>query len=165
MADSGRESEEKLELVGIGSMVLDRMHRTRRVLGPNEKGLLDEVESGGPVQTCIGGVLLNQAGWAALFGTRVGLFGRQADDEAGRTLRAAMKQAGIETHLNLTGSASSLAEIFVDAEGERVRQGDLLFELYSPELVNAQKEYLQARRRGEAQSVLRVGEPGRPFEV
>ena len=119
MADSGRETEEKLELVGIGSMVLDRMHRTRRVLGPNEKGLLDEVESGGPVQTCIGGVLLNQAGWAALFGTRVGLFGRQADDEAGRTLRAAMKQAGIETHLDLTGSASSLAEIFVDAEGER----------------------------------------------
>lgn len=119
MADAGSESEEKLELVGIGSMVLDRMHRTRRVLGPNEKGLLDEVDSGGPVQTCIGGVLLNQLGWAALFGARVGLFGRQADDDAGRTLRAAMKQAGIETHLDLTGSASSLAEIFVDAEGER----------------------------------------------
>jgi arabinose-5-phosphate isomerase len=119
VADSGRETEEKLELVGIGSMVLDRMHRTRRVLGPNEKGLLDDVDSGGPVQTCIGGVLLNQAGWAALFGTRVGLFGRQADDDAGRTLRAAMKQAGIETSLDLTGSASSLAEIFVDAEGER----------------------------------------------
>lgn len=119
MADSGPDREEKLELVGIGSMVLDRLHRTRRVLGPNEKGLLDDVDSGGPVQTCIGGVLLNQAGWAALFGTRVGLFGRQADDDAGRLLRAAMKQAGIETHLDLTGSASSLAEIFVDAEGER----------------------------------------------
>ncbi|MCR9094528.1 MAG: PfkB family carbohydrate kinase [bacterium] len=119
MTDSGATDEEKLELVGIGSMVLDRMHRTRRVLGPNEKGLLDDVDSGGPVQTCIGGVLLNQAGWAALFGARVGLFGRQADDDAGRTLRAAMKQAGIETSLDLTGSASSLAEIFVDAEGER----------------------------------------------
>ncbi len=113
------DSEDQLELVGIGSMVLDRMHRTRRVLGPNEKGLLDDVDRGGPVQTCIGGVLLNQAGWAALFGTKVGLFGRQADDEAGRTLRAAMKQAGIETNLDLTGSASALAEIFVDAEGER----------------------------------------------
>ena len=112
-------SDDKLELVGIGSMVLDRMHRTRRVLGPNEKGLLDDVDTGGPVQTCIGGVLLNQVGWAALFGTRVGLFGRQGDDDAGRTLRAAMKQAGIETSLDLTGSASSLAEIFVDAEGER----------------------------------------------
>ena len=113
------DSEDKLELVGIGSMVLDRMHRTRRVLGPNEKGLLDDVDTGGPVQTCIGGVLLNQAGWAALFGTKVGLFGRQADDEAGRTLRAAMKQAGIDTNLDLTGSASALSEIFVDAEGER----------------------------------------------
>jgi Cu(I)/Ag(I) efflux system membrane fusion protein len=41
-----------------------------------------------------------------------------------------------------------IARLLVDAEGERVRQGDLLFELYSPELVNAQKEYLQALRRG-----------------
>jgi Cu(I)/Ag(I) efflux system membrane fusion protein len=36
----------------------------------------------------------------------------------------------------------------VNAEGEQVSKGDLLFELYSPELVNAQKEYLQALRRG-----------------
>jgi Cu(I)/Ag(I) efflux system membrane fusion protein len=36
----------------------------------------------------------------------------------------------------------------VDAEGERVSKGDLLFEFYSPELLNAQKEYLTARRRG-----------------
>jgi len=111
--------EAELDLVGIGSMVLDRMHRTRRVLAANEKGLLDSVAGGGPVQTCIGGVLLNQLGWAALFGVRSGLCGRQADDEAGRTLRAAMAAAGIETHLDLTGSASALAEIFVDAEGER----------------------------------------------
>lgn len=111
--------DDGLELVGIGSMVLDRMHRTLRVLGPNEKGLLEEVEGGGPVMNCVGGVILNQLGWAALFGTKVGLFGRQADDEAGRTLRAAMKRAGIETHLDLTGSASSVAEIFVDGGGER----------------------------------------------
>ncbi len=113
----------RLELVGIGSMVLDRMHRTRRVLAANEKGLLDAVEESpepsGPVKTCIGGVLLNQLGWASLFGLRAGLFGRQADDETGRILRAAMKRCGIETHLDLTGSASSLAEIFIDAEGER----------------------------------------------
>jgi len=115
---------DRLDVVGIGSMVLDRMHRTRRVLAANEKGLLDPVTdarhgSSGPVQTCIGGVLLNQLGWASLFGIRAGLFGRQADDEAGRVLRAAMKRAGIETHLDLTGSASSLAEIFIDAAGER----------------------------------------------
>jgi ribokinase len=112
-------SDAKLELVGIGSMVLDRMHRARRLLGPNEKGLLDPIGDGGPVQLCIGGVLLNQVGWAALFDIRTGLCGRQADDEAGRTLRGAMEAAGIETHLDLTASASSLAEIFIDAEGER----------------------------------------------
>ena len=111
-----------LEVVGLGSMVLDRMHRTRRVLGANEKGLLEPIDDagGGPVQTCIGGVLLNQLGWASLFGIRAGLFGRQGDDEAGRVLRAAMKAAGLATHLDLTGSASSIAEIFVDGEGERV---------------------------------------------
>ena len=116
-------SKARLDLVGIGSMVLDRMHRTRRVLGKNEKGLLESAgasgESAGPVQLCIGGVMLNQFGWAALFGVRGGLFGRQADDEAGRRLRTAMKRVGLETHLDLSGSASSLAEIFVDAEGER----------------------------------------------
>jgi Cu(I)/Ag(I) efflux system membrane fusion protein len=43
-----------------------------------------------------------------------------------------------------------IARLVVNAEGERVARGDLLFELYSPELVNAQKEYLQARARGDA---------------
>ncbi len=114
---------DRLEIVGIGSMVVDRMHRTRRMLVANEKGLLDSfgdaTTAQRPIEICIGGVLLNQLGWAALFGTQVGIFGRQADDEAGRILRAAMKRAGIETHLDLTGSASSFAEIFVDADGER----------------------------------------------
>lgn len=108
-----------LEVVGIGSMVLDRMHRTHRMLGANEKGLLRSIEDEGPVQHCVGGVLLNQLGWASLFGTRAGLFGRQADDDVGRTLRAAMKRAGLAYHLDLTGSASALAEIFVDEHGER----------------------------------------------
>jgi len=41
-----------------------------------------------------------------------------------------------------------ISNLQVNAEGERVAKGDLLFELYSPELVNAQKEYLQALQRG-----------------
>jgi sugar/nucleoside kinase (ribokinase family)/D-arabinose 5-phosphate isomerase GutQ len=108
-----------LELVGIGSMVIDRMHRTRRVLAANEKGLLESDPGAGPVRTCIGGLMLNQLGWAALFGIPVGIFGRQAEDDAGRQLRRAMAAHGIATNLDLTGSASSLAEIFVDGEGER----------------------------------------------
>ena len=48
----------ELELVGIGSMVLDRIHLTRRLLAPGEKGMLDAAPSGGSAETCIGGVLL-----------------------------------------------------------------------------------------------------------
>jgi len=39
--------------------------------------------------------------------------------------------------------------LLVETEGERVKKGQLLFEFYSPELVNAQKEYTQAKRRNE----------------
>ena len=51
------------------------------------------------------------------------------------------------SHIN-TRVQGWIVSLQVDAEGERVSKGDLLFELYSPELVNAQKEYLQALRRG-----------------
>lgn len=54
------------------------------MLAANEKGLLESEPGAGPVQTCIGGLMLNQLGWAALFGIPVGVCGRQADGEAGR---------------------------------------------------------------------------------
>jgi len=41
-----------------------------------------------------------------------------------------------------------IEELIVETEGERVKQGDLLFQLYSPTLVNAQSEYVQARKSG-----------------
>ncbi len=39
-----------------------------------------------------------------------------------------------------------IERLLVKSEGERVRKGDLIFEMYSPTLVNAQAEYLQALR-------------------
>ncbi len=51
------------------------------------------------------------------------------------------------SHIN-TRVQGWIVSLQVNAEGERVSKGDLLFELYSPELVNAQKEYLQVLRRG-----------------
>jgi len=51
------------------------------------------------------------------------------------------------SHIN-TRVPGWIVSLKVDAEGERVAKGELLFEFYSPELVNAQKEYLQALRRG-----------------
>ena len=41
-----------------------------------------------------------------------------------------------------------MTSLKVDSEGERVAKGDLLFEFYSPEIGEAQKEYLQASKRG-----------------
>lgn len=41
-------------------------------------------------------------------------------------------------------------KLYVKSEGERVEKGDVLFEVYSRELVNAQEEYLQALNAGNA---------------
>jgi len=46
-------------------------------------------------------------------------------------------------HLRVDGWIEKLA---VDIEGDRVRKGQRLFDLYSPKLVNAMEEYLQAIR-------------------
>jgi len=44
-----------------------------------------------------------------------------------------------------------IERLLVKNEGERVKKGQLLFEIYSPQVVNAQKEYVQAKRRKDAQ--------------
>ena len=41
-----------------------------------------------------------------------------------------------------------IEKLYVKSEGERVRKGQHLFDVYSPELVNAQEEYLQALNSG-----------------
>jgi Cu(I)/Ag(I) efflux system membrane fusion protein len=46
-----------------------------------------------------------------------------------------------------------ITRLSVNSEGERVKKNALLFELYSPELVNAQKEYLQARKRNDSRLI------------
>ena len=51
------------------------------------------------------------------------------------------------SHINLRAEGW-IVNLKAGAEGERVVTGELLFELYSPELVNAQKEFLQAAQRG-----------------
>jgi arabinose-5-phosphate isomerase len=112
-------SRPALDVIGIGSMVVDRMHRAPRILGSDEKAILRDVAGTGPVRSYVGGVVLNHLGWAAALGLRAGVFGRQGDDEGGRFLRAAMQRLGIATSLDLSGSASSVAEIFVDDAGGR----------------------------------------------
>ncbi len=62
----------KLDAVGCGSMVVDLYHRTPRIIGADEKILID---SGGSrrapaVQAAVGGVVLNHLGWARVLGLR-----------------------------------------------------------------------------------------------
>ena len=103
---------------GIGSMVVDRLHRVPRILGADEKGIL-RGSAAGVREVRVGGVVLNHLGWAAALGLPTGIFGKQADDEGGRFLRAAMDRLGIEREIVLDGSASSSADIYVDDAGGR----------------------------------------------
>ena len=108
-----------LDVVGIGSMAVDRVHRCPRILAADGKGMLHELGDGSSVQLHVGGVVLNHLGWAAALGIRTGICGRQADDEHGRFLRRAMDELAIARHIVLEGSQSTVAEIFVDDEGAR----------------------------------------------
>ena len=51
------------------------------------------------------------------------------------------------SHIHIR-SQGWIEKLVVHSEGERVKKGQLLFELYSPELVNAQDDYIQALRSG-----------------
>ena len=112
-------SGEHLDVVGIGSMVVDRIHRTSRILAAGEKGALRAVGAAGPVQIAVGGVTLNHLGWASTLGLRTGIFGRQGDDEGGCFLRAAMDRLAIQREIVVVNAPTSLAEIFVDDLGNR----------------------------------------------
>ena len=77
------------DLVGVGSMVVDLIYRTPRLISGEEKIKLRRYDSGGEtVKMLVGGVTLNHLSWASLLGLRVGIFGKQGDDEYGRFLRA-----------------------------------------------------------------------------
>ena len=49
------------------------------------------------------------------------------------------------SHLHLR-TDGWIEKLYVKSDGERVKKGDVLFELYSRELVNAQEEYIQSIR-------------------
>ena len=115
-------SGKRYDVAGIGSMVVDAIHRVPRLGGPDQKILLEAYPPGSGSQVVlrrVGGVTLNHLGWARLFGLEVAIFGKQADDENGRFLRRGMAHLGIEPALDLSGSASSFAQVFVDPDGNR----------------------------------------------
>ena len=67
----------------------------------------------------VGGVVLNHLGWARVLGLRTAIFGKQGDDPNGRFLRAGMERLGIAHRIDLGGSASSFAQVYVDPSGAR----------------------------------------------
>lgn len=109
----------RFDLVGIGSMVVDLIYKTPRIIGSEEKISLDRYENGSTTQMLVGGVTLNHLSWAGLLGLRAGIFGKQADDEYGRFLRAGMDRYSIDKHITLDGASSSFAHIFVAPGGGR----------------------------------------------
>jgi sugar/nucleoside kinase (ribokinase family)/D-arabinose 5-phosphate isomerase GutQ len=111
--------EKRFDLVGIGSMVVDLIYRTPRIIGSEEKIALRKHETGEMIKRLVGGVTLNNLSWASLLGLRVGIFGKQGDDEYGRFLREGMDRYRIDKHLTFDGSSSSSAHIFVDPKGAR----------------------------------------------
>jgi D-arabinose 5-phosphate isomerase GutQ/sugar/nucleoside kinase (ribokinase family) len=109
----------RYDVAGTGSMVVDEIHLAKRIVAAEEKGLLRADASGRVVSRQVGGVTLNHLGWARVLGLRTAIFGKQADDPNGRFLRAGMERLGIRHHIDLGGSASSFAQIYVDPDGAR----------------------------------------------
>jgi arabinose-5-phosphate isomerase len=99
-------------------MVVDLICSTPRFIGEDEKVLLAAGREPA-VRRLVGGVTLNHVGWASLFGLHCALFGKQADDDEGRFLRAGMTRLGITHEMDLSGSHSSFAHVYVDGAGGR----------------------------------------------
>jgi Cu(I)/Ag(I) efflux system membrane fusion protein len=89
-------------------------------------------------------------------------FGTVATKRMARTLKTSGRVAYDETRLHHvhTKLAGWIEHLHVDAVGRAVRRGDALFDLYSPELLAAQEEYL---RTVEAERAL-AGGPARGIE-
>ena len=56
------------------------------------------------------------------------------------------------THVHLRAEGW-IEKLYVNSVGERVKKGDKLFDVYSPELVNAQGDYLAALKTGRAKII------------
>ena len=127
------------DVAGTGSMVVDEIFLVKRILGADEKSLLRADEHGSVVRRLVGGVVLNHLGWARVLGLRTAIFGKQGDDPNGRYLRAGMERLGIAHHIELGGSASSFAQVYVDPSGARaIYMARGATGEYTPEEVEAQ---------------------------
>jgi ribokinase len=108
------EGDEGPTVVVIGSLNLDMVVPVPHHPRPGETVL------GGDHRSTPGGKGANQAVAAARLGRAVALVGRVGDDDAGRTLRAALESENVDVaHTRATSDApSGIAMISVDGSGE-----------------------------------------------
>jgi len=104
----------ELDILACGSTVVDHIHSTDALLGPESKGFVWESQS------LLGGVALNHLTWAAVLGLKAAVMGPGAEDAEGRFLRQGMARFGIRHDSLLRSSRkTSVSHIYVDRRGER----------------------------------------------
>ncbi len=103
------------DLVGIGTVVVDRVRRTRGFAEPGQKRVTRRPE------IFPGGVVLNHLAWAAAMGLKPALLARLGRDEGGRTLRREMPRFGIATDwlVDAPEEPTGVSEILAGPGGER----------------------------------------------
>lgn len=133
-------AEEKLDVAGCGSLVVDLFYRTPRIIRADEKIALGTHRDGGRLERTVpGGLVLNHLGWAAALGLETGVFGKIGADRYGELLLRTMERMGIRHHLTADGSATAFAKIFVNARGGRA--------IYMARGANAELAPDEVRRR------------------
>ncbi|HZQ27128.1 MAG TPA: ribokinase [Acidimicrobiales bacterium] len=102
-----------MTVVVVGSVNMDAVVRVDRLPGPGETVL------GHTLDSVPGGKGANQAAAAARLGAPTALVARVGDDDAGRTLVAALAGEGVDVRAVATtpGTATGVALITVDAAG------------------------------------------------
>jgi sugar/nucleoside kinase (ribokinase family)/D-arabinose 5-phosphate isomerase GutQ len=118
---TAEQSASNKRVMGIGSNVVDVIHRVNQIAGPESKTYIVPDETGSVVKEVIGGVTLNHLSWAQLLGVPTGLFGYQGDDRYGIMIRATMDRHGIGRQhvIALDNTATGFSVIDVDPAGER----------------------------------------------
>jgi len=86
--------------------------------------LATEGDVHGEVRIHPGGAGANAAAWAACQGAHVHLYGRVGDDLAGRLLREALAQRGVEERLTVDAHARTGAMLIIRQAGERSMVAD-----------------------------------------
>jgi len=106
-------------VLGSGSNVVDIFARTRKLPMPGDKAYFadEKIVSG----TVVGGVTLNHLSWARVLGAPTGLLAYQGVDSHGDTIRAKMRELGVDTRFVRAHAdySTSVSHILLDPSGER----------------------------------------------